>query len=144
MARRDPYTNYRFRVEIDGIASGAFSAVTVGACSTEVIDYREGSDVTHVRKLPGLTKYGPVTLQRGISTSMDLFNWHKQVANGQFDTARRNVLIVLQDEAGSDVVRFLVRNAWPTRYEVGVLDAQDSAVAIELLELANEGIERDT
>jgi phage tail-like protein len=144
MARPHPYTNFRFRVEIDGLSVAAFNEVRIGACRTEVIDYREGSDVAHVRKLPGLTSYGNITLQRGISTSLELFNWHKQIANGQFDNARRNLTIVLQDETGTDTVRFVVRNAWPVRYEVGELDAQGGAVAIEAIELTNEGIERDT
>ena len=142
MARQDPLRNYRFRVEIDGIQAGGFSAVFIEPTTTEVIDYREGSDRSHVRKLPGLTKFGNVTLKRGVSTSLELFNWHLQVVRGQIANARRNVMIVVLDDAGQDVARFQVSDAWPTKYNPGDLNASGNEVFIESLELANEGIER--
>ena len=43
-ARRDPFKNYSFLVEIDGIASSAFKSVSGLAAEAEVIEYREGSD----------------------------------------------------------------------------------------------------
>jgi phage tail-like protein len=142
MARQDPLRNYRFRVEIDGIQAGGFSEVFIEPTTTEVIDYREGSDRSHVRKLPGLTKFGNVTLKRGVSTSLELFNWHLQVVRGQLSNARKNVIIVVLDDAGQDVARFQVSDAWPTKYDPGDLNAKGNEVFIESLELANEGIER--
>ena len=142
MARQDPLRNYRFRVEIDGIQHGGFSEVFIEPTTTGVIDYREGSDPSHVRKLPGLTKFGNVTLKRGVSTSLELFNWHLQVVRGQISNARRNVIIVVLDDAGQDVARFQVSDAWPTKYDPGDLNAKGNEVFIESLELANEGIER--
>ena len=142
MARQDPLRNYRFRVEIDGIQAGGFSEVFIEPTTTEVIDYREGGDRSHVRKLPGLTKFGNVTLKRGVSTSLELFNWHLQVVRGQIANARRNVTIVVLDDAGQDVARFQVSAAWPTKYNPGDLNARGNEVFIESLELANEGIER--
>ena len=142
MARQDPLRNYRFRVEIDGIQAGGFSEVFIEPTTTDVIDYREGGDRSHVRKLPGLTKFGNVTLKRGVSTSLELFNWHLQVVRGQIANARRNVSIVVLDDEGQDVARFQVSNAWPTKYDPGDLNARGNEVFIESLELANEGIER--
>ena len=142
MARQDPLRNYRFRVEIDGIQAGGFSEVVIEPTTTEVIEYREGSDRSHVRKLPGLTKFGNVTLKRGVSPSLELFNWHLQVVRGQIANARRNVTIVVLDDAGQDVARFQVSDAWPTKYDPGDLNAKGNEVFIESLELANEGIER--
>ncbi len=72
--RSDPYRNFRFRVEIDGIVAAGFSEVQIGETVTEVIDYREGNEPFHVRKLPGLHKFGNVTLTRGMTASMELVN----------------------------------------------------------------------
>lgn len=44
MARNDPLRNFRFRVEIDNITRAGFSEVTIGAGTTEAIDYLEGTD----------------------------------------------------------------------------------------------------
>ena len=142
MARQDPYRNFNFRVEIDGIQAAGFSEVVIEPTTTEVIEYREGTDPSHVRKLPGLTKFGNVTLKRGVTASLELFNWHLQVVRGQISSARKNIAIVVLDEAGKDVARFEVSDAWPAKYDPGDLNAQGNEVFIELLELVNEGIER--
>lgn len=142
MTRHDPLSGLRFRVEIDGIAAAAFSEVTLGAISTEVIEYRDGSDPAHVRKLAGLTRYGNVVLRRGMTTSLDLVHWHRQVVTGQVRNARRNVVVVVQDETGADVSRFAISDAWPVKFEAIELNASGNDVLIESLELANEGIER--
>ena len=145
MPRTDPLRNFRFRVEIDNFARAGFAEVSLGAIETEAIDYREGTDPTHVRKLSGLTKYGNVTLKSGLTTGSDaleLFHWQRDVASGLLAQSRRRVVIVLQDEAGQDQARFVVSNAWPVKYEVSPLSARSNEVVIETLELANEGIER--
>jgi phage tail-like protein len=142
MARHDPLSNYRFRVEIDGVAAASFSEVSIEPTTTAVIEYREGGDPTHVRKLPGLTRFGNVILKRGVTASLDLVNWHLQVVRGPVSNVRRNLSIVVLDADGQDLARFNVVNAWPVKYDPGDLNAEGNDVFIELLELVNEGIER--
>jgi phage tail-like protein len=142
MPRQDPYRNFRFRIEIDGIQTAGFSEVSIGPTTTDVVDYREGTDPTHVRKLSGLTKYGNVTLKRGVTGSLELFNWHKQIMSGQLAANRKTVVIVVQDEAGVDKARYVVSEAWPIKYDAGDLNAKGNDVFIETLELVNEGVER--
>jgi len=141
MARMDPYRNFRFRVEIDGIAHAAFSEVEIGASVVDVVEYREGSEPTSVRKLPGLGKAGDVTFKRGIMASLDLFNWFHAVTTGD-PNIRKTVVIVILGEDGTDQARFVVRAAWPRKFFVGELNAKGNDVAFEAIELANEGIER--
>jgi phage tail-like protein len=107
----------------------------------DVIEYREGTDPMLVRKLPGLSKFNNITLKRGLTSSLELANWYKAVRDGQAQT-RRKVAIVVADETGSDKARFIVSEAWPTKYEVSELNAKGSEVLVETLELSNEGIER--
>lgn len=145
MTRQDPLRNYRFRVEIDNIARAGFSEISGLDSQIAVVDYREGTDPPHVRKLSGLTKYSNVTLKYGLATGGDalaLFNWFRDVSQGQLASNRRRVVIIVQDESGQDRARFIVNDAWPSRYATSALNAQAHEVMIELLELANEGIER--
>ncbi len=142
MARNDPLRNFRFRLEIDGLQIAGFSEVHIGASKTDVIEYREGTDPPHTRKLPGRTHYGDVTLKAGVTRSLELFNWRKQVVTGETPAARKRVVILVQDEDGSDLARWTVSEAWPSQYQPGDLNAKGNEVLIELLELANEGIER--
>lgn len=142
MAREDPFRNFRFRVEIDGVAEAHFSEVAIGETTTEAIDYREGTEPTHVRKLPGLTKYGNITLKRGVTDSQVIWQWHKDILDGKIGEKRKTVSITVIDEAGKDKARFVVAEAWPTKYDPSDLNAKGNEVFIELLELVNEGIER--
>lgn len=142
MARDDPYRNFRFRVEIDGVAEAHFSEVAIGETTTEAIDYREGTEPTHVRKLSGLTKYGNITLKRGVTDSQVIWQWHKDIVDGKIGSKRKTVSITVIDEGGLDKARFVVSEAWPTKYDPSDLNAKGNEVFIELLELVNEGIER--
>jgi phage tail-like protein len=145
MARIDPLRNFRYRLEIDNITQAGFSEVAIAETTIDAVDYREGTDPPHVRKLSGLTKYGNITLKWGLTVggnALDLFKWHKDVSSGQIKDKRYNVAIVVQDEAGADNARFVVTDAWPVKYDPSDLNAKGNEVMIELLELANEGIER--
>jgi phage tail-like protein len=95
-----------------------------------------------VRKLPGLRKYGDITLKRGVTNSLELWNWFASVGQGPDAAARRNVTIVILDDAGADEARFVVSQAWPAKIEAADLCAAGNEVVIETLVLANEGIER--
>jgi phage tail-like protein len=137
--RVDPYKNFNFRVEIDGIAVAGFSECGGLSSEVDVIEYREGQDGA-VRKLPGLTRFSDITLKRGITRSDELQNWFRNILNGQAD--RRSGAIVLLDDQKNDVVRWNFVGAFPRKLEGPHLKAQGNDVAIETIELAVEGLER--
>ena len=138
--RANPYLNCNFLVEIDGVATAAFAEVRLPDMTIDVVEYREGSDkVNSVRKLPGLAKYGNLVLERGIVGDVELFQWMRAVSQGQPE--RRNLAVVLLDEQRNPVQRWLVRNAFPVKYQGAVLNAKGNEVAVESLELACEGLD---
>lgn len=144
-ARIDPLRNFRFRLEVGNLKQADFSEVAIGETTVEAVDYRVGTDPPHVRKLSGLTKYGNITLKWGLTTganAMELFKWHKEVSTGQVKESRKDVAIVVKDEAGEDAARFVVSKAWPVKYDPSDLNGKGNEVLIEMLELVNEGIER--
>ena len=145
MARQDPLRDFLFRLEIDGIQTAGFSEVSILETSTDAIDYREGTDPPHVRKLSGLAKYGNIVLKRGVvagSAALDLYHWHASVVAGGAQGSRRNVALVVLSENGNDQARFIVSDAWPVKYAAGPFNARGNEVLIELIELVNEGIQR--
>jgi len=142
--RNDPLRNFRFRLEIDGIQQAGFSEVTVADTTTDAIDYREGNEPPHARKLSGLTKYANITLKWGVTGSLELYNWHANVVEtgSGGDGNRKNVAVVVLADDGRDAARFVITNAWPIKYTPGALTGKGNDVMIETLEFANEGIER--
>jgi phage tail-like protein len=140
MPRRDPYKNFSFLVEIDGVASAGFASVTGLAAEVEVAEYREGADpLTSTRKLPARVRYPNVTLRRGLTASRDLWDWWTTARDGNLQ--RRDVRITLLDDARQPVLRWRLREAWLVKWELSELDASKNEVAIETLELAHEGLE---
>ncbi len=140
----NPFKNFRFRVEIDNITSAAFSEATIADSTTDAIEYREGNDPLHVRKLSGLTKYGNITLKRGVTDSMELYNWKRAIeeSGAEGSGARRSVSITIVDDEGNDKARWEITNAWPTKYDPSDMNAKGNEVVIEVLELVHEGIRR--
>jgi phage tail-like protein len=144
MAATDPLRNFRYRLEIDGIVQAGFSEVAIGDASNDPIEYREGNELTTVRKLKGLNKYGNVTLKWGLTDSIELSNWYQMVVDEAtpLSAARRTVVVRIQNEAGEDKAAYEITRAWPTKYNPTDLNGKGNEVAIESLELANEGIRR--
>ena len=77
--RVDPYRAARFLLEIDGITRAGFSECSIPDSSQDPIEYREGNETFTVRKIPGMNKYGNLTLKWGTTDTMELYEWRKQV-----------------------------------------------------------------
>jgi phage tail-like protein len=138
--RDDPYLNFNFVVQIDGVEVAGFSEADLGEARIEAVAYREGTDKSSAaRLLPGRVEYGPVVLRRGFAGDDALFEWFRDVARGTL--ARRNVSIVLLDEQRQEVARWNLSRAWPAKYVAPDLRGLGNEVAIETLELVHEGLE---
>jgi phage tail-like protein len=141
MATVDPFGNYNFKVEIDGITRAAFHEVNGFDSTVDVIEHREGGENTTLRKLPGMTKYSNIVLKWGITDDMTLYGWHRDAVNG-LPNFRKNGSIVLLDRQRNEVARWDFVRAWPTKYNGPDFNAEGTDVAVEQLELAHEGVVR--
>lgn len=135
-----PHGKFRYKVEIAGIEAGGFSEVTGFDASIDVIEYREGDKVQTPMKVPGLKKYGNITLKQGLVDSNVLYEW--MYTGVEKDVDRKTVTITLLDIAGEPAASWQVINAWPTKYTAPDFNATSSEIAIESLELAHEGMTR--
>jgi phage tail-like protein len=138
--RVDPYRNFNFLVEIDGITQAGFSDCSGFGANTDPIEYREGGQNTTMRKLPGVTKYPNITLKWGLTDSKELYQWYRDVVQGKI--VRKNGSIILLDLDGTEKLRWNFTDAWPTKWDGPDFTAKGNDVAVETLELAHEGIER--
>lgn len=139
--RDTPYPEFNFRVEIDGVEDAGFSEVGGIGFSTEVIEYRNGSDKENgVRKLAGLTRYADITLRRGVIGSRTFYEWLRQIADGAAN-ATRDVAIVLLAEDRTEVMRWRLHRARIVKHVSGPLNARGHGVAVEEIVLAYERLE---
>jgi phage tail-like protein len=136
----NPYPSMRFRVELDGIIQAGFSECSGFGSSVEVVEYREGGDASHVRKLPGKTSYPDITLKWGITDSHELYDWHATALAG--NPSRRNGSIVLYDHTNTEKVRWNFFGAWPSKYDGPSLNATGNEVAIDSVTITCERLVR--
>jgi phage tail-like protein len=138
--RNDPYGQFNFLIEIDGVVKGGFSEASGLSTDTNMIEYREGAEQQGTtRKLPGLMKYNNIVLKRGWTKDKSLWAWRKKVIDGK--TQRNAGSIVLLDEARNEALRWNFREGWPSKWEGPALNAKTSEVAVETLEICHEGLE---
>ena len=136
-----PYRNFRFRLEIDGLDAGSFSEVSGFDATMDVVEYRAGDDPAITpTKLPGLIKYGNITLKWGSSETMVLYDWLIDITEGTIE--KKTVTLTALDEEGSPAASWRCINAWPVKYTAPDFNGTSSAVAIETIELAHEGLTR--
>ncbi len=140
MARVDPYKNFRFLVELDGIVQAGFSDCSGFGSNVEVVEYREGGDAATVRKLPGKTSYPDITLKWGITDSRELYDWHRTAVDGAVE--RKNGSIILQDDLGQEKIRWNFFSAWASKYDAPDFTAKGNDVAIDALTISCERLER--
>ncbi len=138
--RKDPYQGCRFLVEIDSLTVGGFSEVSGLQVETETEDYHEGGVNDYVHKLPKRTKQSNITLKRGITDSDTLWQWHQKTVNGRIE--RKKGRIVLLDSLGSEKWHWAFEDAYPVKWIGPDLKGDNSAVALETLELAHTGIKK--
>ena len=135
-----PYGKFRYRVEIDGLDAGGFSEVTGFDASIDVMEYREGDMVQTPYKIPGLKRYGNITLKKGLTDSLVMYEWLITGVDGPVD--RKTITITSLDESEQPVASWQVINAWPVKYTAPDFNATSSEVAIETVEIAHEGMTR--
>ena len=137
--RRDPYRSFNFRLEIDGLTVGSFRECSGLSADGNVVEYREGTDIPRTaRKLIGLQTYSNVTLKRGYTANTELWDWHYSFVEGR--GRRRDGLIVLQNDLRQPVWIWQFKRGLPLKWSGPALHASQNNVAIEMLEIAHEGL----
>lgn len=134
-----PLPKFHFRVEWGGSKIG-FTEVTGLNIENEIIEYRDGSSPEyHKIKMPGLQKFGNITLKRGMfNGDNEFFQWLNTVSLSKVE--RRDVSIALLNENHEPVYLWRVKNAFPVKVVAPDLKSDANEVAVESIEIAHEGL----
>ena len=90
--------------------------------------------------MPGLQKNGNITLKRGVFVNQnDFVTWYNTVAMNLVE--RRSITISLLDENHNPVVVWKVRDCFIVSLKSTDLKSDANEVAIETVEIANQGFE---
>ena len=116
----------------------AFQEVSGMDVENQIIEYRKSnSPLFSTEKMPGITKYGNITMKRGIFVNDNTFwNWHAEITMNKIK--KRTVLIKLLDEQGKVTMLWTLNNAWPTKITSTDLKSDGNEVAVDTIEIAHE------
>ncbi len=138
----DPYRQFNFLVEIDGVIIGGFSEASGLTAEVDAGDYRDGRPVREVgRKIPGARKAATITLRRGRTQSKKLLDWCQAALKGEKQLVSGS--IVLLDEARHVKLRWKFSNGMPVKCQGPDFQATGNDVTIETLELTCERLALD-
>lgn len=150
----DPFHGYRFHVTLGPgdaylppeqalavvpMLAAGFQEVSGLGGQLEVTAYAEGGENDHVHQLPVRHSWGRISLKRGITNDIRLWLWY-QAGLYQSLGARRDGVVTLLTDDGKPVMAWLFRGGLAVKWDGPSLNAGQSALAIEALEIAHEGI----
>jgi phage tail-like protein len=149
--RHDPYRTFKFQVVIGKTTVAGLRKMTALKKTTEVATWRTGGDPSHERKLPGGTKYEPITLEQGLTHDPVFEEWANLVNNIDGDSAislkdfRKDIVINVLNLQGAVAIAYNVHRAWVSEYQaLPDFDAgTTNTVGIQSIKLEHEGWERD-
>ena len=135
-----PMPKFYFSVDIGYFQDLPFQEVSGLDVETEVIEYRHGNSPNHgTIKMPGLMKFGDVTLKKGVfADDNQFFDWISQISLNTY--ARLTVVIRLLDETATERMTWTLSNAFPQKVTPTDMNSQSSEAGIETIVFAHEGM----
>jgi len=148
--RFDPYKNFKFRLKFGNSSSyvAGISKMSALKRTTAVVEHREGGDPSSPYKSPGLTKFDPITLERGVTHDRDFEEWANKTwtfhggpgAESSLKDFRRDITIDLFNEAGQKVISYHVFRCWVSEYQaLADCNANENVVLLQNIKLEIEG-----
>jgi phage tail-like protein len=145
MAGRDPLVGFHYGIEVQGVVNGYFTECSGIGSEHELIEHKIVDDKGResIQKIPGRLKWQDITLKRGITSNMDIWDWRDQIVQGKVEDARKNGSIVMFDQSGDEVARWNFENAWPLKVSGPSMKADSNEFGIEELVITHEGLYRE-
>jgi|SRR6185503_13968314 phage tail-like protein len=138
-----PFTAFNFAVEInvEGVAErvcdASFAECDGLEMTMDVKTIREGGNNGKQIRLTGPLTFGQVTMKRGMTANLELWDWFNLMLTDQSLRANAEVVIFAAD-GKTERARFLLSRCLPVKLKSPPLNAKDGAVAIEEFQLAYE------
>ncbi len=140
----DPLVAFKYGLEIEGKLSGYFTQVSGIGSETEVVEHKIVSEKgeTIIQKIPGRLTWNPVTLKRGVTSVLDIWNWRKDVVQGNIEKARTNCSIIAYSQDNKPLARWEFTRAWPSKVVGPEMDSGSTNYMVEEVTIVHEGMER--
>lgn len=142
-----PFTTFNFKINLrlpdddDELCAASFSECDGLEMNIEPKTIREGGNNGRQIHLVGPVSYGQLSLKRGMTDNIDLWDWFEQVRQDNSLRASGEVLVLSSDRE-DEAMRFNLTGCLPIKLKAPALSAADGGVAIEELQIAYASLER--
>ena len=142
----DPLLAFTFKLEVKGVLEGFFTECNGIGSENEVVEHKVVDTNGHevVRKIPGRLKWTDITLKRGITTNLQIWDWRDMIVKGKMKDARKPITITMLDREYKPLVAWNFTNAWPSKVSGPAFKADDNNYGVEEVTIVHEGMNRDT
>jgi len=143
--REDPLVAFKFGLEIEGKMGGFFTNVSGIGSESEVVDHKivnPETGETIIQKIPGRLNWTPISLKRGVTSNVDVWDWRQQVVDGKVEDARTNCSIVAYNQANEEIARWNLDAAWPSKVAGPEMDSASGTYMVEEMTIVHEGLSR--
>jgi phage tail-like protein len=141
----DPLRAFNFQLDFSGNIAGFFSECSGVGSENEIIEMKvvdnNGKDA--VRKMPGRLKWTDISLKRGITSDLQIWQWRDQVVKGDMEGSRKAVTISMLDMEGNPIAKWHFINAWPSKVTGPAFKADDNNFGVEEVSITHEGMYRE-
>ena len=142
-----PPVGFHFAVmfELPGLApiDTNFQEVSGLEAAIEYESVKEGGENRFVHRLPTVPTYGNLTLKRGLLVGSALYDWFSAAMyDYNFQPINLNVVLLNGDHQPLSAWRFV--NAVPAKWSVSSLNAEESSIVAETIELSYNYMQRIT
>lgn len=121
---------------LSAVVLGGFSEASGLESEIQVEERRAGGVNDRVFQFPGPASFPHLILTRGVGFSEDLYLWHEQFLRGE--GVRRHGMVFLANEQRIPIKAWKFEQGIPVKWSGPALNAGNSALAIEKLEIAHE------
>jgi len=141
--RKNYITVNRFYIEIESEVRASFTECSGLGVNLKKETYLEGGVNNQQRIILGHAEFTDVTLKRGMTDDLVFWGWISSALTGR-PSSRRNVNILLFNQAGETMMCWTLIGAIPISWKAPGFQADGNSVAIEELTLAYEGLQVKT
>ena len=141
---QDPLQSFRFRLDLGEKAVGFFTECSGLGSESEVVEhnYVDEKGNEHVGKTPGRLKWQEISLKRPITSAVDLWDWQKEVDEGQLSGARINGSVVMLSTMGDPIAQWDFDRGWLKKIEGPQMKSDSNDVTMEGVTIVHEGLWR--
>jgi len=140
----DPLVGFTFALELQDSITGYFTECNGIGSEHEKIEHKvvneKGMEIVQV--IPGRLKWQDVTLKRGVTDNMQVWDWRALVEQGKLGEARKTCSIIMFDRNYEEVARWNFENAWPSKVSGPGVKADSNEISVEEVTLVHEGMWR--